>query len=805
VAVMLVTGAGLWGLPSRAADVVMAAEDRVAGVDRYQTSVEVARQVGGGSLSGLDRLIVVSGELFPDGLAASGLAGFLDDGGRRGRTAILLSRHDELPEVTADAIRASGVPASQVLVVGGAAAVAESVRAVIAAAAGWNGGGVNPVTRIGGANRYETAAAIVAYVLDTAGEDLPDSYRTVLVASGENFPDGLSAGTLAYRNGHLLLLSPSSSLPPTSRSAVEGLNANCAVLIGGTRALSTRVAGEVDEALVSGECGVERIAGANRYETAALVADSFVARNGAPRRVTLISGVEFAEGLTSAPLGGGNQPLLLTATDQLHAAISAWLTQHRNSLTQLLVIGGTTAISPTVVDQANQTLMRPTTPPGPTPPTTTLPPVVPSWAISGGGNGRDGVFGISRFADGSAIVTGQFAGTATFGATTLISAGFLDVFVAKIGADGTWVWATSVGGTDTDLGRGVSVLADGSAIVTGRFGATATFGATTLITAGLSDVFVAKIDADGTWMWATSAFGAVSEISEGMSVLADGSAIITGYFSGAATFGATTLISAGLSDVFVAKIDAGGTWVWAKSAGGTSSDVGWGVSALADGSAIITGYFSGAATFGATTLISVDRGDVFVAKVGADGAWMWATSAFGADGDSGYGVSVLADGSAIVTGQFQVTLTFGATMLISAGSSDVFVAKVDAGGAWVWATSAGGTESDSGNAVSVLADGSAIVTGHFSGTATFGATTLISAGGADVLVAKIAADGTRVWATSAGGTGNDFGRGVSVLADGSTIVIGSFEGAATFGATTLISAGGEDLFIAKIAADGSFG
>ncbi len=364
---------GVSGLPSWAADVVSTSVDRVAGVDRYQTAVEVALLVGGGSLTGLDRLIVVSGESFPDGLAAAGLAGFLDDGGRSGRTAILLSRADGLPEVTADAIRASGVPASQVLVVGGGAAVSDAVHAGIAVAAGWDGGGVNPVTRIAGVNQYETAAAIVAHVLATAGDQLPDSYRTVLVANGENFPDALAAGTLAYRNGHLLLLSPTSSFPAASRQAIEGVNANCAVLIGGTAALSTRVADGVKEALVSGGCGVERIAGANRYDTAALVANSFVALNGAPRQATLVSGVNFADALISAPLAGRNQPLLLTTTDHLPAATSAWLTQHRNSLTQLLVIGGTTAISPTVIDQATQTLTPPTpTPPAPTPSSLTL-------------------------------------------------------------------------------------------------------------------------------------------------------------------------------------------------------------------------------------------------------------------------------------------------------------------------------------------------------------------------------------------------------------------------------------------------
>ena len=106
-------------------------------------------------------------------------------------------------------------------------------------------------------------------------------------------------------------------------------------------------------------------------------------------------------------------------------------------------------------------------------------------------------------ADGSAIVTGGFFGTATFprtgGDITLTSAGDADVFVAKIDADGAWVWATQAGGTGDDVGFGVSVLADGSAIVTGGFLETATFGETTLRSAGGTDVFVARISAAGSF------------------------------------------------------------------------------------------------------------------------------------------------------------------------------------------------------------------------------------------------------------------------------------------------------------------
>ena len=115
-----------------------------------------------------------------------------------------------------------------------------------------------------------------------------------------------------------------------------------------------------------------------------------------------------------------------------------------------------------------------------------------SWAAKAGGSGGDVGYGISALPDGSSIVTGYFSGTATFGSTTLISAGISDVFTAKMNADGSWAWATKAGGLGAgfligggdEFGYGVSALPDGSSILTGVFVGTATFGSTTLTTAG---------------------------------------------------------------------------------------------------------------------------------------------------------------------------------------------------------------------------------------------------------------------------------------------------------------------------------
>ena len=438
------------------------------------------------------------------------------------------------------------------------------------------------------------------------------------------------------------------------------------------------------------------------------------------------------------------------------------------------------------------------------------PPPEVSWATKAGGTGSGLGSDVSALPDGSSIVTGRFYGTAAFGSTTLTSdggAGSDKMFTAKMNADGTWAWATKAGGTGNSGGYGVSALPDGSSIVTGYFNGTASFGSTTLISDVYGEVFFAKMNADGTWAWATGAGGTSYDIGYGVSALPDGSSIVTGYFSGTATFGTTTLTSSDWNSagVFTAKLNADGTWAWATQAGGTGFGEGYGVSALPDGSSIVTGVFGGGgtATFGSTILSSDGTNAVFTAKMNADGTWAWATKADGTGDNSGQGISALPDGSSIVTGYFEDTATFGSTTLTSAenygnvNGYGVFTAKMNADGTWAWATQAGGTGSGRGMGVSALPDGSSIVTGYFGGTATFGSTSLTNSANvcsygscATGFTAKMNADGTWAWATQAGGTGFGEGSGVSALPDGSSIATGFFSGLAIFGSTTLEGSGG---------------
>ncbi|MEO8086804.1 MAG: FlgD immunoglobulin-like domain containing protein [Bacteroidota bacterium] len=313
-----------------------------------------------------------------------------------------------------------------------------------------------------------------------------------------------------------------------------------------------------------------------------------------------------------------------------------------------------------------------------------------------------------------------------------------------------------------------------------------------------------------SWIWAKSAGGTDDDRSLGSSTDAGGNVFVTGYFRGPSiTFGSTTLTNAGGTDIFVVKYSPSGNVLWATSAGGSTDDVGYGISTDAGGNVVVTGLFaSPSITFGNTTLTLAGNYDIFVVKYSPSGNVLWATSAGGTYNDVGYGISTDTAGNVFVTGNFSSpSITFGSTTLTNAGSYKIFVAKYDASGNAVWATSAGGTGWDYGNGISTDADGNVLVTGSFkSPSITFGSTTLTNTGGGydDFFVVKYDTAGNVVWAESAGGTGIELGTGVSTDAGGNVVVTGYFYSPSIiFGSSTLTNAGGSDIFVVKYSPSGN--
>jgi hypothetical protein len=351
-------------------------------------------------------------------------------------------------------------------------------------------------------------------------------------------------------------------------------------------------------------------------------------------------------------------------------------------------------------------------------------------------------------------------------------------------------------------GNSLAFDAEGHCYVTGTFIDAIRFGSTNVPGGYAHIIFTAKLTPTGGVEWVRTA-GGPGAIGTSVAVDLQGNCYVTGQYEGGARFGTRTLPWWGRADAFVAKYTGAGEVAWVSAAGGPGSDAGSSIAVDKQGNCYVAGHFEGTAIFGAEALIAPGSRDVFLAKYGPDGALLWLRQAHGSISASQSRVAVDGQGDCYIAGTFQGTATFGTNTLSSAGrSEDVYVARFSPDGEAQWAVRAGGVGSDYGNGIAVNEQGDIYVTGHFSGSADFLGTRLTSAGVEDVFVLRLSRAGEFRWVRQAGGVGDDWGGGIALDSRGDCYVIGGFQSIATFGATSLQSSGGVDVFLAKYSAEG---
>jgi putative cell wall-binding protein len=290
--------------------------ERIFGANRYATAAAVSRsaftQTGG-------TVYIANGINYPDALAG-GPAATVEG------APVLLVQQNAIPVHTAaELIR---LEPSEIVVLGGTAAVSNTVST------GLQEYTTGAVTRVFGANRYATAAAISQRAFPTGAD-------TVYVASGANFPDALSGGAAAAASGAPLLLVSPTSVPAATAAELTRLNPSRIVLLGGTAAVDASTASAL------GAFGtVERVSGANRYETSAAVSRTAFADAPAGGTVYLASGLNFPDALSAASVAGlQGAPLLIVpgTSSTVPAAIATEIARLNPS--RIIILGGEAAVS----------------------------------------------------------------------------------------------------------------------------------------------------------------------------------------------------------------------------------------------------------------------------------------------------------------------------------------------------------------------------------------------------------------------------------------------------------------------------
>jgi putative cell wall-binding protein len=306
--------------------------DRLAGANRYSTAVSVSQMGWTDCRGGANTVILAVGTNFPDSLAGVTLAYKLN-------APILLTTKDSLPASTRSEIQR--LSAHRVIILGGVGAVSAAVASDLLTIPG-----VTEVERIAGDNRYDTARLIaMRSELD---------YNGIYLASGLDFPDALSAAAYAAQKGRPIMLNGKTTL---SGSVKALLNAKpeitLVMIVGGTGAIAESVVTELNT--LYPEITVQRIAGANRYDTSLALAAYLWNEGG--KDVFLATGNNFPDALAGGVLAAKyNSGVLLVRNTAQTVPGSIQTFIQENTITSGLILGGTSAVSTGLQNDLEQKL-----------------------------------------------------------------------------------------------------------------------------------------------------------------------------------------------------------------------------------------------------------------------------------------------------------------------------------------------------------------------------------------------------------------------------------------------------------------
>ncbi len=371
------------------------------------------------------------------------------------------------------------------------------------------------------------------------------------------------------------------------------------------------------------------------------------------------------------------------------------------------------------------------------------------WAQRFGGTSNDRGTSVTTDKDGNVYLTGYFySPTIAFGTDTLKNAGNVgDIFIVKFDSSGKILWAKREGAVALEIPHSIHVDSNNNILVTGRFSSNSiTFGSTTLLQAGSMDVFLVKYNSKGELLWAKGAGGGSNDEGYHVTTDASGNIYVAGYFTQPSNFGTIKLTSAGIADMFLAKYDPAGNVLWAKNAGGKGDDRATGLKTDAAGNCYLTGFYTNdSISFGQIVLPNDSLDNSFIARYDTNGNVIWAKSI---GGDCEAKDLALFDNNIYVSGQFNAdTLKYGSSTLIVNGTTDFFLLNCDINGNAKWAIKQTADGKSGESAVSVATDniGNVIITGFFSSEPlTFGSTGLNSERGFNMFTAKLGSGTTGI-------------------------------------------------------------
>lgn len=366
-------------------------------------------------------------------------------------------------------------------------------------------------------------------------------------------------------------------------------------------------------------------------------------------------------------------------------------------------------------------------------------------------------------------------------------------------------WARLIGGAEEEAVSDAAVDAMGNVYVAGYFQGAVSFGDDVLIASGESDAFLVKLSASGDYIWSRQLGDIRHETAYSLVVNSEGEAFI-----------ATLEMEDDMSSMAMSlrKYDPEGALLWDKPLGGSLCG---GVlpSVVADmefhpdGDLILVGSYCGSIRFDDDHVIfnASDWEDSFVAKVrSSDGSvddegGGWLVTAGGDGGQFVTVVSVDSAGNIIVAGYFREELNLDGHVHPSAGSTDIFVAKLTSRGVVSWSRILGNSGADMIDALALDRLGGPVLAVSFSGEADFGGGEVVASERATALIkytTSNAYEWSRVLVDGVGAAGLSFDSG------GDLLMVGGFSGSVELGGKPLSAESMQDLMLMRMSHEGDF-
>lgn len=326
------------------------------------------------------------------------------------------------------------------------------------------------------------------------------------------------------------------------------------------------------------------------------------------------------------------------------------------------------------------------------------------WIRFYGGPGRDVGYAVQETSDGGFIITGM---TDSNGGA-FSSIGYFSPFILKVSGEGTFEWATTIGGSDRDVAHSVTETNSGDYLITGVF--ESGDGTFSEYSPERQDVFVVKLNSVGEEQWSRSVGSSLSE--QGISVIQanSGEYVITGTANGSRD-GDFAGISPGGMDVFVLRMDQDGNILSLNTYGDSSAEGVESVALNSNGDLIIAGNTNSDGS-------STDQSDIFLMTVGAGGELISHQTIGGSGDDVVNSVLLDSDGNIAVSGY--TDSNDGLFEGLQIGSYDLFLAQFDPSGILNWVKTFGGSNSEEGSILSEnlaeTTDGKYVLTGRTNST-----------------------------------------------------------------------------------------